>query len=89
MLQLPALILSALLVSAYALLFYLWQGRGLRHLLVFWLASIVGFALGQTVGAELHLIPWTVGQVSLVEASAGAFLCILAANWLKPQAKRP
>ena len=89
MFQLPALVLSFILASAYATLFYSWQSRGVRILLFFWLASVAGFALGQAVGVKLHLIPWMIGQVHIAEATAGSFLVLLAANWLRPQGKQP
>ena len=83
MLQLPALILSIILASIYAAVFYLWQGRGLRDLLFFWLASLVGFTTGQLVGHLLDILPWTIGQVRIVEASLVAFLFLAIARWLR------
>jgi hypothetical protein len=89
MFQIPALALSVTLAVAYAALFYLWRGHGLRHMLFYCLASILGFALGQAVGVWLHVIPLTLGQVHIVEASLGSFLLLLAANWLMPRSKKP
>ena len=89
MFQIPALALSTTLAVAYAMLFYLWRGHGLGHMLFFCLASILGFALGQAVGAWLHVIPLTLGQVHIVEASLGSLLLLLAASWLLPRSKQP
>jgi hypothetical protein len=87
MLQLPALIVSLVLASAYAAGFYLWQGRSLRDLVFFWLAAVVGFAAGQVVGQLLDLIPLTIGQVHIVEATLLALLFLIMARWLIQQKK--
>jgi len=83
MLQLPGLILSLLLASAYAAVFYLVAGRRLRDLLLYWPAAVLGFSVGQVAAELLESLPWTIGEVHLVEASVGAFLLLLVANWLK------
>jgi hypothetical protein len=87
MLQLPALIVSLVLASAYAAGFYLWQGRRLRDLVFFWLAAVVGFASGQVVGQLLDLIPFTIGQVHIIEATLLAFLFLIVARWLRQEKK--
>jgi len=90
MLQTPALVLSLLLASAYAAVFHLWQGRRLRDLLFFWLAAMIGFASGQLAGQMLALIPWTIGQVRVVEGTLVAFLFLAVARWImqeKPTAQ--
>lgn len=43
----PALIFGILLASLAAALFHLLVGSNARQLLLLWLASIVGFAIGQ------------------------------------------
>jgi hypothetical protein len=87
MLQMPALILSLLLASGYALAFYLWRGRGLRDLLFFWLAATVGFASGQVVGEFWGFVPWTIGQVHVIEATLVALLFLGIAQWLRQDRK--
>jgi hypothetical protein len=87
MLQLPALIVSLVLASIYGAGFHLWQGHNLRDLAFFWLAAVVGFASGQVVGQKLDLIPWTIGQVHIVEATLLAFLFLIMARWLIQQKK--
>ena len=89
MLQIPALIFSLVIATLYAALFYLWQGRVLRDLLFFWLASIVGFASGQLVGMLLAVIPWTVGQVRIVEGTLLAVLFLVIARWLRQEKEMP
>jgi thiamine transporter ThiT len=89
MLQAPALILSLVLATAYAAAFHLWQGRSLRDLVFYWLAAVVGFASGQVAGYLLGLIPWTIGQVRIVEASLVAFLFLFIARWLRQEKRTP
>jgi hypothetical protein len=81
--QMPALLLSLVLASAYAAAFHLWLGRGLRDLPPFWLASVLGFAAGQIAGQMLDLIPVTIGQLQIIEATLGAFLFLFIAKWLR------
>jgi len=83
MIQAPALALSVLLASAYGVAFFLWRGRGVRDLLYYWLAAIVGFATGQIAGQFIDVIPWTIGQVHFVEATVVAILFLAMASWLK------
>jgi hypothetical protein len=87
MLQTPALVLSLLLATSYAVAFYFWQGRGCRDLLLFWLASIVGFASGQLIGTRLNIMPWTIGQVHIVEATLIAILFLILARWIRQEKK--
>lgn len=89
MIRLPALIISMLLALAYAAAFHLWKGRNLKDLLVFWLASILGFAAGQLVGQILDPVLWTLGQVHIVEATLGAFLFMALTRWLRLEKQTP
>lgn len=82
MLQVPALVLSLVLASAYAVAFHLWRGHGLRELVFLWLAAVVGFASGHLVGQMWGFVPWTVGQVHVLEATLVAFLFLIIAHWL-------
>lgn len=88
MLQVPALLLSLVLASLYATVFHLWQGQRLRDLLFFWLASVIGFASGHLVGVIWDFVPWTIGQVHVIEGTIVALLLLLIARWLR-QEKKP
>ncbi len=83
--QTPALIFSLILASAYAAAFYLWRGRGLRDLLFFWLAALVGFASGHLVGGIWGFVPWTIGEVHVIEGTALALVFLFLARWLVPE----
>lgn len=82
MLQMPGLLLSLVVASALGLVFYLWQGRRNRDLLFFWLAAVVGFASGHLVGVVWGFVPWTVGQVHVLEGCMVAVLFLILARWL-------
>jgi len=82
MLQSPGLLLSLVVASVLGLVFYLWQGRRRRDLLFFWLAAVVGFASGHLVGLAWGFVPWTVGQVHILEGCMVALLFLVLARWL-------
>ncbi len=86
--QTPALVFSLILASIYAAVFYVWQGRRLRDLVFYWLAAVIGFAAGQVAGQWLNLIPWTIGQVQVVEGSLLALLFLFIARWLVQESKK-
>jgi hypothetical protein len=87
MLQTPALLFSVILASAYAAIFFVWQGQGLRDLVFFWLAAVVGFASGHLVGTLWGFVPWTIGQVHIIEASIVTVLFLIIARWLRQEKK--
>jgi len=80
--QTPGLFVSLVMASIYAVAFYLLLGQRPRDMLFFWLAALVGFASGHLVGELWDFIPWTVGQVHIIEASVLAILFLLLARWL-------
>jgi hypothetical protein len=82
MIQTPAILLSLILASAYAIVFHLLKGRTLRDLLFLWLAAVVGFASGQVAGQILNLIPWTIGEIRIVEGTIVSVLFLIVARWL-------
>ena len=81
----PALIFSLLAASTCAAAFYLWQGRSLRELPIFWIAAVLGFGAGQWIGQSVGLVPWTIGQVHITEAMMGAFLFLAVTRWLRQE----
>jgi hypothetical protein len=87
MFQTPALILSLVLASIYAVVFYAIFGHRLRDLLFFLLAAVVGFASGHIVGVFWGFIPWTIGQVHVIEATVVALLFLFLARWLRLEKK--
>ena len=51
-------------------------------MLIYWPAAVAGFAAGQAIGTLWEPIPWTVGQVRIVEATLGAAIALALAHWL-------
>lgn len=87
MLQPPAIMLSFVLVTIYAAVFHLFLGRRLRDLLFYWLAALIGFASGQLVGQIWGFIPWTIGQVHVIEGTIVALLFLILARLLRQERK--
>jgi uncharacterized membrane protein YeaQ/YmgE (transglycosylase-associated protein family) len=83
MIQLPALVFSLLLASVYGVAFFFWQGRKIGDLLVFWFTAVLGFAAGQWAGNRWDLVPFTIGEIQIVEATLGAALFLAIAKWLR------
>lgn len=78
--MLPALLLSALLSTAYGAAFHLWRGGDMRRLILFLLAAWLGFGLGQLAGA---LIGWgaaMIGEVHVIEATIGSVFTLVVVN---------
>lgn len=80
----PALVLAGLLSTAYGAAFHLVVGGGLRRLLLYLLASWVGFALGQFAVAYWGVDPVRIGQVHVLGATLGSGLALVLARWLIP-----
>lgn len=76
----PIVVVFLGLGTAYALLFHLWRGKNLQHLLLFWLVSVLGFGLGY-LGATLWTAhPLILGGIPVVEASVGSLALLLVAR---------
>jgi len=88
MIQIPGLLISIALASSYAAAFYLLLGRRPRDLLFFWLAALVGFASGHLVGETWGFIPWTLGEVHIIEASVLTIAFLLLTRWLGQEIRR-
>ena len=81
--QTPALLLSTLVALAYGATYHLFRGKRLSDLPVFLLAALLGFACGWLAAAQLELLPPTLGEIHLVEASLASGLFLVAADWLR------
>ena len=79
----PALVLSIIMASTYGALFHVWKGETAQDLLIYLVAGLVGFGLGQLVGNTLGLGIFMIGQVHVVEASLICWLILFIAKWLK------
>ena len=84
----PALLLSAVIASAYAALYNLWRNGSPRDLLFCLIAAWAGFALGQASGWLLQLNWGMIGSVYMVEGTLFAWLMLFLMNWLRMPAIR-
>jgi hypothetical protein len=76
----PTVIVFLGFATSYALLFHLWRGRRVAHLLLFWLVSLLGFGLGYLLASLWSIHPVVLGGIPVVEASLGALLLLLVAS---------
>lgn len=76
----PVVVVFLGLGTAYALLFHLWRGRRLQHLLLFWLVSVLGFGLGYLAATLWGMHPLVLGGIPVIEASVGALASLLVAR---------
>jgi hypothetical protein len=76
----PTVVVFLGLGTTYALLFHLWSGRKLPHLLLFWLVSMLGFGLGYLISTFWDYHPLKLGGIPVVEASVGSLLLLLVAR---------
>jgi len=76
----PALLLGFILSTIYAALFHLWGGRTVRDLLLYWIAAMVGFAIGHAVGVFTRIPLLEIGQLHVLEGSIGAFIGLIVAR---------
>ncbi len=76
----PTVVVFLGLGTAYALLFHLWRGRNLQHLLLFWLVSVLGFGLGSILAGLWPVHPLLLGGIPVVEASVGSLVLLMLAR---------
>lgn len=79
----PYLLLSLLLGTIYGTLFYLWRGKNFRDLLIFLLAGVVGFFLGQGAGNLLGFNVGLIGPLHVIETTVVSLATLLLVQWLK------
>lgn len=77
-----AVVLGALLATAYGAAFHLLSGGGLKRIPLYILAAWLGFAVGHFVGSILNIDLLKLGTLNLLTASVGAWVAILLAWWL-------
>jgi hypothetical protein len=79
----PALLLAALVASAYAALYNLWRNGSPRDLGFCLIAAWVGFALGQAAGWLLHFDRGMIGTLYMIEGTLLAWAMLFLMNWLR------
>ncbi|MCB0211144.1 MAG: hypothetical protein KDJ52_17530 [Anaerolineae bacterium] len=79
----PFILLSLLLGGVFGTLFHLWRGRSLRDLILYLLAGIIGFVLGQSIAMIMGLEMWLIGPLHIVEATIVSWGGLFLVDWLK------
>ncbi|MGI6208323.1 MAG: hypothetical protein ACOYEW_08905 [Anaerolineae bacterium] len=76
----PSLVFAFVLVTALAAAYHLIFARSLRQLAWLWLASLIGFALGQVVA---DVIPFALPRLGLLRPIEGALMSVLLMTVVK------
>ncbi len=79
----PPLAFLLLLASINAILFHLLWGRRIRELVLFWVAAVIGFTVGQLGAEALGLSFLTIGPLHLIEGTIGSWMGLFIAKRLK------
>jgi uncharacterized membrane protein YjjP (DUF1212 family) len=72
----PALWLSVVIAVVCGVLFYAWRGGGARQFGQDVVAGLLGFGMGQLIGAYLQLDLPRLGEIQVVAGIAGAILAL-------------
>lgn len=83
MLQPPAIIISVVLASIYALSFALVIGKTGHRLWWYWVFAVTGFFLGFVIAGRYHWSTIGLGQVPVVECSLAAVAMLILAAVLR------
>ena len=75
------IVLGFLLATIYGAGFHVIVGGPPRHIVLYVVASWVGFTIGHVVGALLGIELLMLGAVYLLSASAGAWIALIL-SWL-------
>jgi hypothetical protein len=69
--------------SIYAAGFHLIRGKRIWKLPLFWLASLLGFAVGHLAGVLLGWDLALIGETHVVEGTLISWLLLLFADWMR------
>jgi uncharacterized membrane protein YfcA len=79
----PFILLSFLFGAVYSVLFHLWRGKNLRDLVIYILAGVMGFFLGQGLGNVMGFDLFLIGPLHMVEATLTSWVSLFLVHWLK------
>lgn len=79
---LPSLLLALLIALLIGALFHVVRGGSGWRLLLYFGLSILGFALGQTVGLWFGVLLFKLGGLEIGLGLAGSLLILLVGEWL-------
>jgi hypothetical protein len=76
------LFLGFLLATAYGAAFHFIMGGPAKRILLYVLASWIGFAIGHFIGDLINLELFKLGVLHLFSASLGAWIALIASWWI-------
>jgi H+/Cl- antiporter ClcA len=79
----PTIALGAVLSTAYAALFHVWQKGDITNLRHYLVAAWLGFAAGHILGDVLGFHWLQIGQLNVASGTIGAALSLLIARSLE------
>lgn len=79
---LPALLFALLVALLYGALYHFVRGGGFGRLLLFFILSMIGFALGHLVGLWRGWVWMPIGSVNLGPATVGSLIVLVLGDWL-------
>jgi hypothetical protein len=78
----PALLFALLVALLYGALYHFVRGGGVGRLLLFFILSMIGFALGHLVGLWRGWVWIPVGSINLGLSSVGSLFILVFGDWL-------
>ncbi|HEX2992840.1 MAG TPA: hypothetical protein VHO49_19285 [Anaerolineales bacterium] len=78
----PALLFALLVALLYGALYHFVRGGGFVRLLLFFILSMIGFAMGHLVGMWRGWVWMPVGSINLGPSSIGSLLILVFGDWL-------
>ena len=79
---LPALLFALLIALLYGALYHLIRGGSFWRLLLYFVLSIAGFAIGYLIGLWRGWILLPLGSLNLGLSSLGSILVLVVGDWL-------
>ena len=79
---LPSLLFALLLALLYGAFYHLIRGGGFWRLLLYFVLSIVGFAMGHLMGLWRGWIFIPLGSLNIGLSSVGSILILVIGDWL-------
>ncbi len=86
--EIAALIFGLLIATAYAAAFHLIVGGPIRHIPLYLITAILGFALGHLIGQYLNIDLLKLGVVHFFPASLAAWLALIISHLLTQNSRK-
>jgi len=79
---LPAFLYGSVIALLLGAVFHLWRGGSLVHVILYLVASVVGFWVGHLVAAFWNLQFWFLGPIRFGVALVGSLGFLFLVDWL-------